>query len=133
MFIKTISVRISDAGANLNEFGALAALTNGVTFEYIGGAAGELTIQDAIQTNLDFIRLGISTPAIGGGTDAFKADLSGGGADTYLPVIDLSATFGFEWGLHLRKGTLDRLQFTIHDDLSTGIDAFNIRGFGAQL
>jgi len=133
IFIKTISVRISDAGANLDEFGALAALTNGVSFEYVSGEIGELVIQDQIQTNLDFIRLGISTPALGGGTDAFKADLSGGGADTYLPIIDLSATFGFEWGLHLRKGRLDRIQFTVNDDLSAGIDALNIRGFGARL
>lgn len=133
IFIKTISVRISDAGANLNEFGALAALTNGVSFEYVGGTTGTVVVQDEIKTNLDFIRLGISTPAIGGGTDAFKADLSGGGADTYLPVIDLSVTFGFDWGVHLRRGSLDRLQFTVNDDLSTGIDALNIRGFGSQV
>jgi hypothetical protein len=133
LFIKTISVRISDAGATLDEFGNLPALTNGVSFEYISSSIGDLVIQDQIQTNLDFIRLGVSTPAIGGGTDAFKADLTGGGADTYLPVIDLSATFGFVWGLHLKKGTLDRIQFTVNDDLSTGIDTLNIRGFGSQL
>ena len=133
LFIKTISVRISDAGATLDEFGNLPALTNGVSFEYISGSIGDLVIQDQIQTNLDFIRLGVSTPAIGGGTDAFKADLTGGGADTYLPVIDLSVTFGFVWGLHLKKGSLDRIQFTVNDDLSTGIDTLNIRGFGSQL
>lgn len=133
LFIKTISVRISDAGATLDEFGNLPALTNGVSFEYISGSIGDLVIQDQIQTNLDFIRLGVSTPAIGGGTDAFKADLTGGGADTYLPVIDLSATFGFVWGLHLKKGTLDRIQFTVNDNLSAGIDTLNIRGFGSQL
>lgn len=133
IFIKTISVRISDAGANLDEFGALLALTNGVSFEYVSSVIGELVIQDAIQTNLDFIRLGLSSPAVGGGTDAFKADLSGGGADTYLPVIDLTVTFGFPWGLHLKKGSLDRLQFTVNDNLSTGIDAFNIKGFGSRL
>lgn len=133
IFIKTISVRISDTGANLDEFGALSALTNGVSFEYVSGTIGELVIQDEIKTNLDFIRLGLSTPAIGGGTDAFKADLSGGGADTYLPVIDLTVTFGFSWGLHLKKGSLDRLQFTINDDLSAGIDTFNIKGFGSRL
>ena len=111
----------------------MPALTNGVSFEYVSGIIGELVIQDEIQTNLDFIRLGLSSPAVGGGTDAFKADLSGGGADTYLPVIDLTVTFGFPWCLHLKKGSLDRLQFTVNDDLSAGIDAFNIKGFGSRL
>lgn len=133
IFIKTISVRISDAGATLGEFGNLAALTNGISFTYETPATGVVIIQDEIKTNLDFIRVGINTPATGGGTDAFKADLTGGGADTYLPVIDLNLTFGYQWGLRLTKNTKSSLSFIVNDDLSTGIDAFNIKGFGIQI
>lgn len=133
IFVKTVSIRISDAGATLGEFGNLAALANGITFSYYTPEIGEIVIQDEIKTNLDFIRVGINTPATGGGTDAFKADLTGGGADTYLPVIDFTTTFGYQWGVHLRKGTGSKICFYVNDDLSTGIDTFNIKGFGVQI
>lgn len=132
IYIKSISVQISDNGSALNKFGALAALTNGVSFLYANDELGEITIQDQIKTNLDFIRIGLSTGAIGTGTDAYKADISGGGADTYLPTIDLSVTFGFPWGLRLVKGSRDKLIFRINDNVS-GLDTFNIKGFGIQI
>lgn len=132
IFIKTISVQISDNGANLNNFGALTALTNGVDFAWFTQESGEFVIQSGIQTNLDFMRLGLGVPPIGSGTNAFKADISGGGADTYLPVIDLASTFGLPYGLKLRQGTTDKVTFTINDNL-TGIDTFNIIGYGIEL
>ena len=132
VWIKTVSVRISDAGAVLNKFGNLAALTNGVSWEYTNNNLGDVTIQDGIKTNLDFLRVGLASAGIGG-TDAFKADLSGAGADTYLPVIDMTQTFGFHWGIRLRKGSKDKLIFRVNDDLSTGMDQFDILAFGVQL
>lgn len=133
IFLKTISVRISDAGASLNEFGNLPALTNGVDFWYETPEIGAVEIETGIQTNLDFIRIGLATKAVGGGTNAFLSDISGGGADTYLPIIDLTQTFGFPWGLHLKKDTTAKLSFLVNDDLSAGIDTFNIKCFGTQL
>lgn len=133
IFIKSISLRISDNGARLDRFGALTALTNGVDFKYKTNALGEVLIQDQIKTNLDLVRLGHQTPAIGSGGEAFRADVSGSGADSYLVVIDMEETFGFPWGLRLEKGTNDRLCFIVNDDLSVGIDAFDIKGFGIQL
>lgn len=133
IFIKTISVRIADASAVLNKFGNLTALTNGVDWNYQNDALGRLTIQGGIQTNLDFIRLGFSTVGTGDGSSAFRADTSGAGADTYLPIIDLTQTFGFPWGLRLRKGTNDAMSFVVNDDLSTGMDGFDIRAFGIQI
>lgn len=132
IYIKSISVQISDNGAALNKFGALTALTNGVSFLFANDELGEIVIQDEIKTNLDFIRLGLSTGAIGTGTDAYKADISGGGSDTYLPVIDLKVTFGFPWGLRLIKGSNDKLTFRVNDDVSA-MDIFNIKGFGIQI
>ncbi len=133
IFVKSISVRISDTSAVLNKFGNLTALTNGLEFHYSTNQLGDVVIQDEIKTNLDFIRIGLSTGAVGDGTSAFRSDLSGGGADTYLPVIDLAVTFGFPWGLRLKKASTDCIGFVVKDDLSTGIDAFNIKGFGSQL
>ena len=132
IFVKTISIQISDAGANLNKFGNLTALANGVEFFYRSNETGLVSIQDEIKTNLDLIRIGASTAGIGTGTDAFKADISGGGSDTYLPFIDFSVTFGYPWGLRLRKNSKAVLGFKINDDI-TGLDVFNARVYGAQL
>ena len=56
IYIKTVSVQISDPGARLDRFGALTALSSGVRFFYEEIAIGEFVIAEAIQTNLDFFR-----------------------------------------------------------------------------
>lgn len=132
IYIKTISVRISDNGARLNDFGALSALTNGVSWTTSNNSLGDdYVIQDQIQTNLDFIRLGFLTQGVGEGTSAFRADISGSGSETYLPVIDLSQTFGPRWGVRIKRGSNDLLSFIVNDDLDSGIDTFNIKAFGS--
>ena len=133
IYIKTISVLISDTNAVLNKYGNLTALTTGVRWSFTNQKLGNVQINGHIKTNLDFVRLGLSTAAVGDGTSAFRSDTSGGGTDTYMPVIDLSQTFGMPWGLRLEKGSNDRISFTINDDLSTGIDEHNIFGFGTQI
>ena len=132
VFISSISIYIADAGARLNLFGALAALTNGVDFIYFNDSVGEITVKGGMQTNLDLIRLGQQTGAVGDGTTAYRLDVSGGGADAYLPLIDLRAVFGLQWGLKLQKERNDRISFVINDDLSAGLDVFNIRAFGIR-
>lgn len=133
IYVKTISVLISDNGAKLNLFAALTALTNGVEFLHIAEDTGETIIHEAIKTNLDFIRLGLGQPSIGDGISAFRADLSGGGDDSYLPAIDLEKTFGMQWGIRLRKGTNDRLSFRVRDNLSVGIGQFDTIAFGIKI
>lgn len=132
IYIKTISVIIADAGANLNEYGNLAALTNGTQLLWETQDLGTTTIADTIQTNLDFIRSAAGQPAFGTGTGVFKADLSGGGADAYLPVFDFSYIFGLQYGIRLRAGTNDKLIFRIRDNLSTGIDEHNAIAYGIK-
>lgn len=132
IYIKTISVRISDNSAVLNKFGALTALTNGVDFRYKNDLIGDVLIQGEMKTNLDVIRLGLSSPPLGDGSSAFRADVSGSGADTYLPFIDLTLMFGFPWGLRLKKGTTDIIEFIVNDAIG-GLDGFDIKGFGIQL
>ena len=133
IYIKTLTIRIADQSAVLNKFGNLTALTNGLSFVYENDSIGMVTIQDEMKTNLDVIRVGSGSPPLGDGSSAFRADVSGSGADTYLPFMDLSKTFGFPWGLRLKKGTNDKLVFNVNDDLSTGMDGFDIKGFGIQI
>ena len=124
-YIKSINVEIADAGAKFNLFGALAALTNGVKFEWFRQDIGTQTIHDGLKDNLDFFRLSDQVPTI--------IDLSGGGADAVIVHIDLAELFGMPWGVRLRKGTTDRLSFTVRDDLSAGITTYNTIGYGIRI
>lgn len=124
-YIKSINVEIADAGAKFNLFGALAALTNGVTFEWFKQDIGTQTIHDGLKDNLDFFRLSDQVPTI--------IDLSGGGADAVIVHIDLLKLFGMPWGVKLRKGSTDRLSFTVRDDLSAGITTYNTIGYGIRI
>jgi hypothetical protein len=134
IFIKSLSFRIGDAtGVTLAAFGGISALGNGCSLTYSNDALGEITIADALKTNIDLVRLGTSTGAVGTGTAAYKLDISGGGAeDSYLPFLDLSQTFGFPWGLRLKKNSNDKLIFTIRDALA-GLVTFNCIAYGTQV
>lgn len=125
VFIKFISIKIADAGAKLDKFGALAALTNGVEFEWQSQKLGSLTIHDGLKDNLEFFRLSNLSPGI--------VDLSGGGADAAIVSWDLSNIFGNPWGLRISENSLERIIFRVRDDLSTGLDEFNIIGHGSKL
>ena len=134
IYIKYISVVIGDGGSpTLNKFGALTALTNGVSWSWFTQDEGRYELHEGIKSNLDFIRIGGDTAAIGTGVDSFLADVSGGGSEkSYLPNIDIAETFGMTWGLRLKKGTNDKLIFTVNDALA-GLVTFNIIGYGSRL
>jgi len=134
VYIKTISVRLGDTGTvNLSRFGGLAALSVGLDLAFSNNVLGEVTIADEIKTNLELIRVGLASAPVGTGADAFLLDVQGGGTeDTYLPVLDLSQTFGFPWGLRLQKGSKDRLLFRVNDALA-GLITFNAIGYGIQI
>jgi hypothetical protein len=133
IYVNSISVRIADGGSpNLNKFGNLTALSNGVGWEWVTSDLGTVILHEGIQTNLEFIRTGHKTAAIGTGTDAYLADVSGGGTSkAYLPIIDISEQFGKPWGIRLRKNTNDRMSFIVRDDL-TGLDDFDAIAYGVQ-
>ena len=132
VYIKTIAIEISDAGAALNEFGNLAALTNGISFLWSTQQDGEYIIADELKTNWDMIRM-CATQPYGGGGNAFKANNVSGSAEGFTPIFDTSVVFGLPWGLRLRKGTLERLIFRVNDNLSSGIDSFNIIAYGTRI
>lgn len=133
IYVKTISIYIADNTAAIDLFGALAALTNGVKFGYRNNVLGEVVIEEGLKSNLEMLRIGQNTQGVGDKTTAYQLSVAGAGADAYIPLIDLSATFGFPWGLRLKKNDNDSLFFTVQDDLSTGLDGFNIKAFGVQI
>lgn len=124
-FIKYVSIKLADAGAKLDKFGSLTALSNGVSFEWISQKVGTLIIHDGLKDNLEFFRLTTLTPTI--------TDLSGGGADAIVLTWDLSKIFGSQWGLKLSSGSTEKLVFRINDNISSGLDEFNIIGHGTSL
>jgi hypothetical protein len=134
IYIKSISVIIGDGGSpNLNSFGALSALTNGILWEYVGQDTGTYELHDGIKTNLEFIRLAVDTAGIGTGTDAFLADVSGGGSEkSYIPTIDIQETFGLKYGIRLRKDTNDKLRFVVRDNL-TDLTTHNAIAYGIRI
>jgi hypothetical protein len=134
IYIKTIFVEIEDGGAPaLNKFGALSALTNGVEILYFNQKRGFYTIHDGIKTNKEFIRIGIDTHGIGTGSDAYLADVSGGGTSkSYLPIIDFGEMTGMRYGIKLKKASTDRLVFRINDNL-TGLVNFDAIAYGLRM
>lgn len=134
IYIKYISIEIGDDGSPaLNKFGNLTELTNGVEWSFFTQKEGDTILHDGIKTNKAFIRIGGDTPAIGDGTTAFLADVTGGGTEkSYLISIDVAETFGMPFGIRLRKGTTDTLSFTVRDDLSTLL-TFDAIAFGIRL
>jgi hypothetical protein len=134
VYIKSISIIIGDGGSPaLNKYGALSALTNGVQWCMFNQEVGLYELHDGIKTNIEFIRMAVDTGAIGDSTTAYLADVSGGGTEkSYLPTIDLQETFGLSYGIRLRKGTTDKLIFTVRDDL-TGLTTHNAIGYGIRI
>ena len=132
IYIKSIAVVIADAGAVLNEFGNISALTNGVEFSYITQSQGNLVIHEGLKTNFDFVQLGLGQPSFGTGAGSFRANNIIGNSEGFIPVIDFTATFGLQWGLRLTKGTTDKICFVIKDNV-TGVDRFDAVGYGIQI
>jgi hypothetical protein len=134
IYIKYISVEIGDGGSpNLNGFGALAALANGVEWIWFTQSEGEYELHEGIKTNKEFVRVGTDTGAIGSGVDAYLADVSGGGSEkSYLPSIDISESYGLPWGLRLKKGSTDKIIFRVNDNL-TNLTTFNIVAYGIRI
>ena len=135
IFIKYIHAEIGDGGSpNLNKFGDLTALTNGVGWYWFTQEEGEYELHEGIKTNKEFtIRIGNDSAGFGDGINAFLADVSGGASEkSYFPRIDIAESYGMPWGLRLRKGTTDRIIFRVSDDLSA-LTTFNIVAQGIRI
>ena len=127
VYITTVSFLIADAGAALNEFGGIVALTNGCRF-YYEDVNGEINIGTRLVSNFEFVRLCQGNPSFGGGNSAFLANNVVGSSEAFIPVFDFR-NFGFKWGLKLAAGTNNRLILEVNDNV-TAIDAFNAIAYG---
>lgn len=127
IYITTLSFLISDAGAELDEFGNLSSLTNGCRLFYEDNN-GEINIGTDLVSNFEFIRLCQGNPSFGNAGDAFRARNIVGSSEGYIPVFDFR-NFGFRWGLKLKAGTNNRLVMEINDNVSS-IDGFNATAYG---
>lgn len=132
IFIRSISIEISDASASLNNFGNVTALSNGIEFYWETLDAGKITIHESLKTNWDFVRLCSGNPSFGATTNAFRASNVSGSSEGYIPFLDVVSTFGLPWGFRLRKGTSDKLVFSIKDS-TAGVDSFDIVAYGTQV
>lgn len=126
-FITAISFIISDAGANLNQFGALTALTNGCLLLYETPSA-VTQVLPALKTNFDFIRMAFGQPAFGDSGTVFQAVNAVAASEAYIPVIRF-ADWLPPFGLKLDINSGNRLVFQVRDD-TTGVDAFDAIAFG---
>jgi len=132
VYINTIVFEIADAGAALNQFGALAALANGLEFYYFNQTQGKYTIESGLKTNYDFIKLANFTPAFGTAANAFQLTNAITASEAYVGVIDLEDVFGLQWGLKLKANTTDRIGFIVKDNI-TGLDAMTIKVYGIRV
>jgi hypothetical protein len=128
LYVTRVSFIVVDQNMSLNNFGNIAALTNGLRLFYTD-ELGEVDIAEALQTNFDIIRLCSGLPSFGDGTTAFIANNVDFISEGIIPVLDLKDTFGFRWGLEFRNGSLQRLVLRVRDDI-TGIDAMDVIIYG---
>lgn len=129
-YITQLSFEISDAGATLDKFGTIAALTNGCRLFFKHHIAGEIDLHPALKSNWDFIRLCAGNPAFGSGADTFRAKNVSGTAEGYIPILDLK-TFGPGLGIKLDFNTRQRLSLQVRDT-TTGVDSFNVIAYGFE-
>ena len=126
-YITTLSFVIADDGADLDEFGAIAALANGCELFY-ETYLGEVVIDDLLQSNWDFIRACLGEPAFGTGAAAFKANNVEGKVDAFIPILDFRRYIP-PHGIKLDMGTTQRLVLRVNDQTDL-IDAFNAKAYG---
>ena len=132
VYVNTIVFEIADAGATLAQFGAFAALVNGLDFYYFNQTQGKYVIESGLKTNYDFIKLANFTPAFGTAANSFQLTNAISAAEAYVGVIDLEDVFGLQWGLKIRANTTDRVGFTVKDNI-TGLDAMTIKVYGIRV
>jgi hypothetical protein len=132
IWIKTLAFTIADAGATLNSFGNITALTNGCQLDWKSNVLGTVILGDSLKSNFDFVQMADFNPPFGDGTSAFRASNVVSTSEAFIPQIDFSKSYGFRWGIPLIKGTKDRLCFTINDNVST-IDRFDAVAKGVKI
>src|SRR4030065_68430 len=127
IYVKGIMFTLADAAANFNTFGNLTSLTNGCLFRWVTPTR-EVALHPAIKSNFDLVQVCLFNPSFGTGADAFRGVNVVGTSEAYCPVFDFTNIMPY--GLKLGKGTQDRVEFIIKDNLSVGLDRFDAVAYG---
>jgi hypothetical protein len=88
IYINSISFVIADAGATLNNFGSITALTNGCELVWRTVDLGSEILHESLKSNFDFVRLCNGYPAFGTAADSFRAKNVIGTSEGFLPSLD---------------------------------------------
>jgi hypothetical protein len=131
IYIKQLIIVIADASATLNKFGNINALSNGCILRWVTQDAGSVQLGPNLTSNFEIIRAAGFNPAFGDGNGVFKANNVEGASEGYLAVYDFQKSHGYPWGLPLRVGTTDRIEFVIQDNISA-IDRLDIQASGIR-
>lgn len=128
-YIHTLAITIADAGATLNKFGNIAALTNGCDLILQDEKLGDVIVSKSLKSNFDFVQMCSFKPYFGDGTAAFRASNVVGASEAYVPILDIDEVFGMKHALRISKDSPKKLILRVNDALG-GIDRFDIRAFG---
>jgi len=129
-YITVLSFVIGDGGANLNEFGGVAALANGCRLYYEDNVGDEVIIGDALKSNWDFIRMCFLHPAFGDAGSALRLTNVEGGAEAYTPWLNLLQIMP-PYGLKLDRGTNQSITLEVRDNCTVP-DVFNAIAYGFE-
>ncbi len=126
LYITGIIVIIAGLIVSHNNFGSIPELTNGYNLSIIEDGE-ETRILDEVKTGGQMIAQSIFGNSYGDGATSFELTKWTGNDDAQtviVPVHDL-----LPGGIRIGRGTLDRLQSTVFDDL-TGLTEFTVRVVG---
>lgn len=126
-YITFLSFVIADAGATLNDFGNIGALSNGGDLFY-DSERGTVTIADLLTTNWLYVRMALGNPSFGDGAGAFRASNVSGTSEGYIPILNVTSILP-PYGIKLERGTKQRITHRVNDNV-TAVDEFTCLAYG---
>lgn len=128
LYITSLSLIISDAGAALNEFGNFSALSNGSEICYNNDEFGDVVIHTDMTSNFDHVRAALFNPPFGSGANSFRGSNVVGTSEAFMPIFDLTKIIP-PYGVKLDHKTNQKLIFRIRDNIPN-VDEYTIKAFG---
>lgn len=128
IYLNALTMVIGENGGDLNGFGDLGALTNGIKVELQAeGVTYDLTDGENIKTSFDAIKFGAAHTSDAGGNNAYRLNDADASSEVFMPVWNLVDLFGSKHSTRLRAGSTDFIKITVQDDLTgSDLDFFNV-------
>jgi hypothetical protein len=129
-FVNRLTILIADGTVSNNKFGAISALTNGVTIRSTTSGVTTNLITEAKTSGILMTQAG-AFDTFGSGTTIYKITSFSTNNDAQLIPMDLGRIMPAPGtpGLRIGRGTLNRLEILIDDDLQA-LTNFEIRIMG---